>query len=50
MKLIAKIDGLVHTTEIDLLNNLSVNQLNISLADISAMEKELEKTISKLSD
>ena len=50
IKLIAKIDGSVHTTEIDLLNNLSVNQLNISLADISMVEKELENSISKLSD
>ena len=50
IKLISKIDGFVHTSEIDLLNNLSVNQLNISLTDISVVEKELENSISKISD
>ncbi|MCK5104798.1 MAG: hypothetical protein KAR17_18380 [Cyclobacteriaceae bacterium] len=48
IKLIANIDGSVQTTEIDLLNNLSVNELNISLADISVVEKELKNSISKL--
>jgi len=48
MKLMSKTDGSVDVKEIELLNNLSAKELNISLADISKKEKDLEYSISEL--
>ena len=50
IKLISKIDGSVDLKEIELLNDLCVKEINISLSDISEMEIELENDISKLND
>jgi len=46
--LIAKIDGSYDEREKELLDQISINELNISLQEISDVEKELNKVIAKI--
>ena len=45
IKLIAKTDGDLDTSEIDLINNLTNNEIAISMKEISEMERKLKEQI-----
>ncbi len=49
IKLISSIDGTVDANESELLNNLCVNELNISLYEVGEIEKKLVNKLSKYS-
>lgn len=48
IQLIAKIDGSYDEREKELLDQISISELNISLQEISDVEKELNKVIAKI--
>ncbi len=49
IKLISSIDGTIDTNESELLNNLCLNELNITLLEVGEIEKKLTKKLSKYS-
>ena len=50
LKLIAKVDGSYDEKESDLLNEISLNNLQISLQEIAEIEVVLKKAISEIND